>query len=274
MRQASNLLTAAGNTTLQSIAKFFKFFLLNATVRNVLIIAVEGIITLSVPKLVIGIRRKRTPNGPGRLSIKTRLELETKVLAAALKISLQRGDLQGARLTDEQLSRLMKAAQNPKADTVVAASAKPIPPAQPKSQQVAGLQQEQSASAIDLASGHSLPLGNWQFSSKTDFSSLPSGPPLPLAIERQGLTAKPPQSEVSANLEMTEPVAEDAGTELKPDLPASKKVDSQLPPPPQPTATDALRRSVVNTPLNPPGINTPASGGSNQNAGTSILDEN
>lgn len=45
---------------------------------------------------------------PGRLNIKTRLELETRVLAAALKISLQKGDLDGARLAHSELSQLIK----------------------------------------------------------------------------------------------------------------------------------------------------------------------
>src|SRR5437016_5294376 len=43
-----------------------------------------------------------------RLNIKSRIELETRVLAAALKQSLDRGDTQGASLAHKQLFHLLK----------------------------------------------------------------------------------------------------------------------------------------------------------------------
>ena len=43
-----------------------------------------------------------------RLNIKSRIELETRVLAAALKLSFERGDSDGAGLAHKQLFYLLK----------------------------------------------------------------------------------------------------------------------------------------------------------------------
>jgi hypothetical protein len=64
----------------------------------------------------------------GRLSIKTRLELETRVLAAALKLSLQSGDLAGARLVHEQLNKIIKSSKSPTAEPDETASSQTAPP--------------------------------------------------------------------------------------------------------------------------------------------------
>ncbi|HEY9684049.1 MAG TPA: hypothetical protein V6C86_20875 [Oculatellaceae cyanobacterium] len=182
----------------------------------------------------------------GRLSIKTRLELETRVLAAALKLSLQSGDLAGARLVHEQLNKIIKSAQDPagdKADVNTESHVQAVPPGSQPVQAVSPPVHAESQSAVATVQ--------------------PTQPAQ--SAKAEVMPEISPQRENQAQPEHTgaQPPAE---SEVPQSIPASQAANAQSPQPeqstqptqPMPTAADALHRSIVNTPMRASHNNMPA----------------
>lgn len=173
----------------------------------------------------------------GRLSIKTRLELETRVLAAALKLSLQSGDLAGARLVHEQLNKIIKSGQDPTGEPADASSKSHVQAVPPASEPV-----QATPPSIHAES---------QSATATVQPTQPTQ-----SAEPEVMPEISPQREDQAQPEHTG-AQPPAGSEVPQPIPAPQAANAQSPQveqssqpsQPMPTAADALHRSIVNTPM-------------------------
>jgi hypothetical protein len=259
---------------------------------------------------------------PGRLNIKTRLELETRVLAAALKISLQKGDLDGARLAHSELSKLMRPESGedtaadavnvtkPFVDTQSGAEPRvePIPEliAEPIASPVAappvmgelvrsplgtpGLPQPSTYQQPEGLPKAQQDLSSHNIEGQTTSPSIAQTEPAPIFAGPRAKdmpdvdfslqsTDSPPSTEVGQ--EVQEPVQQVQPVQPVQHVQSVQSAQSTQPaqstqstshtlphlptlqpaPPPhsnQPTASDALRRSIVNTPMRASASNMPA----------------
>ena len=231
----------------------------------------------------------------GRLSIKTRLELETRVLAAALKISLQSGDLTGARLAHEQLTKLMKSNQAvTAAKSGAAPPSTPIVPARPLVESrpqaaPAPIAPEQTShkppeishvAAPEPASVHLVtPAEEWPIEEpvieqapivKAPIEQAPieqapieQAPIEQVPIEQVPIEQVPIEQVPIEQVPIEQPSSQHPPSEQAPAQSAPMQTTVEAAPAtnnqpqPQPTAADALHRSIVNTPMRASANNIP-----------------